>query len=393
MRIRSLCTFIVTFSFAMLSAWGTTAQEPSALAAPPDPAHFDLHPSNTPAAPNAGPAMNVRPLAPGNARPVSPDAAAVSVGQPGLSFRYVQTFGVTDQAYPADTQYLNYPDGLFIDGSNNVYVTEDRGNRVLRYDAAGNNTLALGTAGLCYTDNYVFCSPQDVALDTTGNLWVADGSRVVEYNPTGAFSQSVPASNSWQSGNDMTHFNYVTGVAFDQAGHLFVSDSNNERVQVYTFYNGAPVYSTTVGVTGVAAGDNSHFHAPMHIAIDGSNRLVVADSGNNRVQRCTFSSGWVCTTLDSDLSDPRGVSVDTANNVYIADSDNNSVRKCTAGDICSTLIINIDNWPTDVATDATGNVYVAAHNADVVRKYDSAGNPLGVFKGVPYVPYVADTCG
>jgi len=63
-------------------------------------------------------------------QPTKPDAQtpAIALGQPGLSFRYVQTFGVTEQAYIADVQHLNSPAGLFMDAANNLYVVEDQGN-------------------------------------------------------------------------------------------------------------------------------------------------------------------------------------------------------------------------------------------------------------------------
>ncbi len=314
---------------------------------------------------------------------------AVTVGQSGLSFRYVQTFGVTDQAYPADTNHLYLPTGLFIDSSDNVYIAENRGSRVLRYDSAGNNTLALGTAGLCYTTDYVFCAPNDLVADNQGNVWVADGNRVVEYSASGVFSQTIPANTSGDSGNDNTHFNSIPGIAYLN-GRLFVADQNNQRVQVYYVATGTPVYSTTIGVTGVAGGDNLHFNNPWGLSLDSSGRLYVVDNGNNRVQRCTYNSTWNCSPLDTGLNNPRGITVDSANNVYIADSANGRIVKCASGGGCNDLINGIDGWANDVAVDSSGNVYLALWAKDIVAEYDSSGNELGVYKGVPYEPYVPD---
>jgi PKD repeat protein/uncharacterized protein YjiK len=285
---------------------------------------------------------------------------------------------------------LNNPRGLFIDAGNNVFVAEDRGNRVLKYDSAGNNTLAIGTAGLCYTSGYVFCSPQDMLTDSSGNIWVADGHRVVEYTAAGVFSQTIPASNSWQSGNDTTHFNNVQGIAL-QNGRLYVADSNNHRVQVYDVSSGAPVYSATLGVTGVSGNDSTHFNQPSGLTLDGSGRLFVVDSNNNRVQRCTYTGAWTCSTLAGSLSWPVGISVDTTNNVYFTDAGANSVYKCNSSGTCNPLITGFPGWATDVAVDSIGNVYVSGGSSDAVHKYNSAGTSLGLFKGVLNVPYVADT--
>lgn len=393
MKIHLLCALIVAFGLTAMSTGGIAARGAVSQTIPPqfvlpEP---NLPPNNHPDLPGAadrkgGPLPGSEPF---RARPANLQNAAVAVGQPGLSFRYEHTFGVTEQAYPADTQHLNGPRGLFIDATNNIFVVEDRGSRVLKYNAAGSSLLILGTAGMCYTDNYVFCQPQDMVTDSGGNLWVADGNRVVEYSPTGVFSQTLPASNSWESGSDTTHFNDVESIALN-AGRLFVADWNNHRVQVYTLASGTPVYSTTLGVTGVSGNNNTHFNHPADLALDGAGRLYVADNGNNRVQRCTFSATWTCNTLDSGLNQPFGISVDANSNTFISDAGNGRVRKCTASGTCSTLISGIDGWPTDVATDSSGNIYVAANAADVVRKYNSAGVALGIFKGIAYVPYVAD---
>jgi PKD repeat protein len=331
----------------------------------------------------------------------------VAVGQPELSFGYVRTLGVTGQPYPGDAQHLNEPRGLYIDGGDNVYVAEYSGDRVLRYNAVGGNTLALGTAGQCNRTTATFCSPADVTADADGNLWVADGDRVVEYTPAGAFVQTLPQVGAWPDdpwppGNDNTHFSNfrgVQGVAY-RDGRLYVADSGNDRVQVYQISGGVPVYSTTVGVTGVSGWDAGHFNNPTRLAVDGAGRLYVADALNGRVQRCTFGGTWACATLDSGLQvsywGEIGVSVDGSDNVYIADTYNGRIRKCIPGGACSSLIdpppVEPYGLPTpyDVAVDSAGNIFVAVAYRHAVRKYDSAGNLLGVFAGVPDVPYVVD---
>jgi hypothetical protein len=115
------------------------------------------------------------------------------LGEPGLSFRYVETFGVTEQAYIADVQHINRPSGLFIDGSDNLYVVEEWGSRMLKYRVSdGANLLDIGTAGLQNRAEYSFDHPQDVATDGSGRIWVVDGHRVVQYDTSGNFLQELP---------------------------------------------------------------------------------------------------------------------------------------------------------------------------------------------------------
>jgi sugar lactone lactonase YvrE len=332
-------------------------------------------------------------------------APAVPLGQPGLSFRYVQTFGVTEQPYPADVQHLNGPNGIFIDGSNNLYVAEELGSRMLKYRTSdGANLLSIGTAGMRYTDNYVFSWLEDVALDGSGNIWVVDTHRAVQYDASGNFLQQLPPDDWWNSGNDDTHFNNPCGIAFDSAGRMYIADRENHRIQVYTFTLGSPVYSTTIGVTGVSGADNAHFNRPDHITIDSSDRLYVADLENFRVQRCTYSAGWNCTTFHGTGSQGSGsdelngvgnllllgLGIDSSGNVYIADSGNGRVKKCTSAGSCSIFATGL-NSPADVAIDSSGNVYVSDWPDSTIRKYDSGGGSLGVFAGTSGEPYMADT--
>ena len=312
----------------------------------------------------------------------------VTVGESGLSFRYDMTYGYTEEPYIVDTVHINRPHGLFVDGTDNLYVVEEPGGRVLRYNSLGSNTLALGKAGVCYTDDYVFCVPQDVALDGSGNLWVADGNRIVQYDSTGSFMQQFPAGEPWESGSDNTRLNQARGIAFDSGGRMYVSDSNNHRIQVFDLGGGSPVYSTTIGTSGTAGSGSNQFNLPYRIAIDGSDRLYVVDNGNNRVQRCTFGGTWGCTTFDSGLNDPRGIAVDGSDNVYIADRSNGRLRKCSSAGTCSDLVTG--TYLYDVAVDSSGYIYGAALYEDIVVQYNSSGGFVGTYLGTKFVPYLTD---
>ena len=389
MKARLFLLIATLLGLMLVSTWAVSAQGPKPAGplpiqpVPPQPASGG-QPGDAHGLSNIPSAKSISPLAPMRAN--------VALGQPGLSFRYVKTFGVTAQPYFSDTLHLNVPAGLFIDSSDNIYVTEERGYRVLKYNSAGTSTLVLGSAGLQYTDNYVFSSPEDVARDAGGNIWVADSNRVVQYSSTGTFLQSLPATNSWQSGSDNTHFNFAPGVAFDNAaGRMFVSDYNNHRVQVYTFSASVPVYSATIGVTGVSDSDNGHLNHPERLAVDSSGRLYIADNGNNRVQRCVLSGTWSCSTFMSSLNQPNGIALDGGGNVYVADSGNHRIRRCdSTGVTCSNVVTGLQDWADDVAVDSSGNIYVPEYWRYDVLKYTSGGALVGTFLGTPGVPYVTD---
>jgi len=326
--------------------------------------------------------------------------SAITLGQSGLSFRYVRTFGVTEEPYPTDAQHVNTPYGLFIDDSGNLYVVEERGYRMLKFDAAGANQLIVGHAGLPWHHDDYLSSPKDVAVKSSdGHIWVVMDHCIKEFDTDGTPVQRFPDADPWNTGADNEHLNGPRGIAFDTVGRLYVSDTENHRVQVYTFtVEGSLVYSTTIGETGVAGSDNIHFNRPTQIAFDSSDRLYVADTGNFRVQRCTYAAGWTCTTFhggsegsgDDELSSwACGIGTDDNDNVYIADTGNHRVKKCNSAGTCSTFA-NGFTGASGVAADSSGNVYVSDWDDGTIRKYSSSGGALGAFAGVSGVPYVAD---
>ena len=149
MKTRLFVVLLVAISLLAALSWAAAAQGP-------DP-RISTQSSYGPPQPDAVPPWDeMKPGVHAQPTPANPststgpaNAPAVNLGQPGLSFRYVHTFGVTEQGYLTDGQHLNAPSGLFIDGGNNLYVVEEHGNRLLRFNSAGVNTLAVGTASLC----------------------------------------------------------------------------------------------------------------------------------------------------------------------------------------------------------------------------------------------------
>lgn len=328
-----------------------------------------------------------------------PDAlvapAAASLGQPGLSYRYDATAGQTELPYQIDTQHLNRPSGLAVDSFGFVYVVEERGFRMIKYNAAGQSQMTAGKPGQPWYNADFLAYPQDVAVAADGGLWIVIQHGLKQLTRQGALVRTLPASSPWTPGASNTRFRYPRGVALDTAGNLYVSDSGNQRIQVYTVTGGAPAYHSTIGETSVAGSDNGHFNFPAHIALDSSNQLYVADRDNARVQRCAFSGAWSCTTFHGtgspgagpdQLAGPQGVAVDGAGNIWIADSGNGRVKKCTAGGSCAVVASGLAN-PTDVAVSSDGVVYVSDWTSNVVQRYDLNGIALGVLAGVAGVPY------
>ena len=319
------------------------------------------------------------------------------LGQPGLSYRTAATLGQTETPYLIDTQHLNRPIGLFVDSFDFVYVVEESGFRALKFDVLGQSQLSIGKPGQPWYHADFLAYPQDVAVDASGDIWVVFQHGIKQLSRFGVLIQTLP-SNPWTIGNSNSQFRFPRGVALDRAGKLYVSDSGNHRVQVYDVSGGAPVYHSTIGETGVAGSDNSHFRFPGHVAVDSSNRLYVADRDNARVQRCTWSGSWSCSTFHGtgtagagpdQLNDAEGVAVDSAGNVWIADGGNGRVKRCSAAGSCTVFASGL-GFPTDVGAASDGVVYVSDWSRHVVWRFAANGSALGAFAGVPGIPYLTN---
>lgn len=377
-------------------------------------AQGSVQPTYVPPAPDAFPAgdeakpfLERQTVAGSLDSPATPD---ITIGQPGLSFRYVRTFGETETAYPEDTSHFYNVQGLGVVG-NQIWVTDSWSDRVLKFDASGNFLQQIGKAGFRDSTGTSLDYVTDVAVDSSGNIWVVDGgaAHVVKYNAAG--NRVSELGQAWTSGSDNAHFNDPISIAFDAAGNIYVSDSGvwgdygNHRVQVF---NSSGAYLATIGQTGVAGSDNGHFRRPRGIAVYG-NRLYVADAGNHRVQIFDItnpaSPSYVATVgtgvrgnLYLQFDFPEGVGVD-ANYIYVADSNNQRIQIFDRNTLFyNGLTIGAGTWgtdnnhfnhPTDVVVDAAGNIYVADNWNKRVQQFNSSRVYQRTY-GTTGVSYVTD---
>ena len=324
-------------------------------------------------------------------------------GEPGLSYRYVETFGETGVPYSTDEDHIFSPEGLDVDASGNLWIAETLGKRVMQFGSDGTLLASLGKAATDEVDENNFCEPSEVTVDNTGNIWVADrcAARVVKYDPNGKYLGQLGAT--WEGGTDNDHFAFPIGITFDSHNNIYVSDEFNHRIQVF---DSSGVYSTTIGVTEVAGSDNTHLRNPYRMAIDGDDRLYVADMYNHRVQIFNPNHTYLATLgitgecgdgSDNDhLCEPRGVAVD-ANRIYIAEALGNRIQiyDRTSLTYLATLASSVSGkadfwWPGDVAVDQAGNVYVADTNHHRVQMFDNSLAYVRTF-GTTGVPYLTDS--
>jgi sugar lactone lactonase YvrE len=343
------------------------------------------------------------------------DLQALALGPSGTSFRYLSTFGVPGQPYPSDTAHLFAPNGLYIDGGDSLYVVEEMGQRLLKYEASGENTLVVGRAGMARSQEDFLSAPKDVAIYGNGHIWTVNAPFIKEFDQDGFLVRTIPETAPWETGDDDTHFSEPRGIAFDgPAGRMFISDTQNQRIQVYKFSGGNPIYVLTIGVTGEPQNDNTGFNQPAQIDFDQEGRLYVVDRANDRIQRCEKQAGppetWTCSTFfgmtgvpGNDLTHLSGwafgIGINRAtDDIYLADGVNRRVLKCTTAGVCS-LFAGVNgqpggdnahlSWPADVAVDSIGNVLISDFGNMRIQEFSSAGAYIKTI-GTTGVPYVAD---
>jgi outer membrane protein assembly factor BamB len=211
-----------------------------------------------------------------------------------------------------------------------------------------------------------FSSPQGLALDAQGNLYVADTGnvRVQVFDPEGGLLLSIADAR----------FTGPRGVAVDAAGGIYVTDAS-EVVHIFNS-RGEPVRSF-----GQPGSLPSQFMRIADLAVDSAGEVYVADSGNGRVQKFSMLTGLVFTLGEEGeeealLSRPQGVAVDSEANVYVADAQTGRIVKYAPGGTFLSAFDTGIGELRDITLDDQGHIYATDAAARVVYILDGQGRIL-----------------
>lgn len=305
--------------------------------------------------------------------------------------------------------YFYQPDGIAISGVSNIYVSDYFNNTIRQVSTSGAVLTIAGLAGTTGSADGVnslarFAAPQGLAVNSAGTVFIADtaNSTVRMMTPAGvvttlAGSASVGSSNGAAAN---ARFYSPQNIAIDSQANVYVADTQNNVVRKISPSGVVSILAGTPGVFGSADGSSALFSGPQGIAVDASGNVYVADTGNSTIRKIT--AGGVTTTFvgaagnpgntdgtgaNAQFYEPEGVAVDSVNNIYVADTWNHTIRKITSAGVSSTLaglagtFGSFDgansaarfNNPTGIAVDGSGNLYVTDYNNDTIREVTPAG--------------------
>ncbi|MGD0177219.1 MAG: hypothetical protein ABSC50_10385 [Candidatus Bathyarchaeia archaeon] len=238
-----------------------------------------------------------------------------------------------------------------------------------------NISLIWGSLG---SGNGQFNGPEGVAVDSSGNVYVTDtgNNRVEEFTGTGTF---ITAWGSLGSGNGQ--FNFPLGVAVDSGGNVYVADDFNSRVEKFTGTG------TFVMKWGSVGSGNGQFNAPHDVAVDSVGNVYVTDTGNYRVEKFTGTGTFIMKWGSAGVSPgqftaPYGVAVDSAGDVYVTDLNNNRVEKfglpVGATSVSISLVtgwnlVSLPLVPLNTGITSVLNDLITANNLTIVWSYQGGG--------------------
>ena len=251
---------------------------------------------------------------------------------------------------------INNITGVAVDKNGILYIADKSNNRIRKVDTFGIITTIAGTGAAAYDGDCgaataaAINNPRGVAVDTLGNVYIADqaNDRVRKIDTAGIITTFAGTGTLGYSGDGnaatAAELRNPYNIAADRKGNVYISDVDNACIRLV---NSVGTISTVAGTGSIGSGGDggpataATFNEPIGIAVDTAGSLYIADGWNGRIRYVNaegiintaagngtsgFSGdgGWA---LSAELSNPYGVCVSNSGTIYIADNGNNRIRE------------------------------------------------------------------
>jgi hypothetical protein len=320
----------------------------------------------------------------------------------------------------ADTALFNSPSGVAVDSSGNLYVADDGNYEIREISSSGVVSTLAGSAGQQGTSDgtgtgALFYDPQNLAIDGFGNLYVVDGAantvrRVVI--ATGAVTTIAGSPRKTGSANGMgssARFDDPVGVGTDSSGNVYVADSGNNTIRMVTPAGVVTTLAGSAGSTGSidGTGASARFNFPSGVAVDSTDDIFVADSGNDTIRE--ISPALAVSTiagaagqeenidglaLNARFDTPGDIALDSSDVLYIADTGNNTVRRFVQGSLSAptgSVTVPPPSSPITAGSSTTMSVNVPTAGAGALLQWELNGVAIPGATGSTYSIPIAGT--
>ena len=347
-----------------------------------------------------------------------------AVGSNWVSATLAGSAGLGSQDATGGAARFFWPMNAAMDTSSNLYVADAGNHTIRKITPAGVVSTVAGSPGISGSADgdavhAQFNSPQAVAVDAAGNLFVSDtgNGTIREITPAGSVSTLAGSPGNFGSAdgtNSAAQFFEPEGIVVDASDNVYVADTFNHTIREITAAGVVTTLAGTAGNSGAADGPNSvaRFNRPTGLALDRAGDLFVTDLFNHTIREVT-SAGVVCTLAGgagisgyadgtngaARFFEPEGIAVAGAS-VYVADAGNHALRQLAPAGT-NWVVTTIAGWPgisgsadgsglaarfcypAGLAANGAGNLFVADAGNNTIRSGSMITNSPPVILAQP----------